>query len=103
MLHVVGDDDLAGLRGGGLDGRPQSFRLSAVTPRLLPVERVRLSHAAPLHGPLEDAGDHGVVRLVRILKDLEVLHELFEVRGKMFQKQPEGVSFSRVLLTSIEF
>ena len=41
-----------------------------ITAGLLPVERVGLPDAAPLHGPLEDAGDHGVVGLVRVLQHL---------------------------------
>ena len=114
LLHVVGDDDLVGLRGGALDGGAQALRLGAVTARLLPVEWVRLPHSASLHRPLEYPGDHGVVRLVRVLQHLDrdrelqavlqgdcylqMLHELLEVRGEMFQQQPAGDVFTGCLL-----
>ena len=63
-VHLVG---LAGtLHGGDL----QPLRHGGVAARLLPVERVGLPHAAPLHRPLENAGDHGVVRLVCVLQYL---------------------------------
>ena len=75
LLHVVGDDDLVGLRGGALDGGAQPLRLSAVTARLLPVEWVRLPHSASLHRPLEYPGDHGVVRLVCVLQHLQTTLE----------------------------
>ena len=62
-------------------------KCSPITAGLLPVEWVALPDAAPLHGPLEDAGDHGVVGLVGILQHLRG-KLAGEVRGSSIDPQP---------------